>query len=130
MIYRVETPTGSISFSKNIIGRIVLEAVLQFGGKVMVSNHKGKTVGLSQKRGGLDAIGTMDITMGAKGLDLRIYVVIRFGTSIGMVTDRLIEGIYMRTKELTGLAPNSVAIVVTGMISKQQMARRNIEVIK
>ena len=130
MIYKVETKEGSISFSKNIIGRIVIESVRQFSGRVMVSNHKAKVYAQDQKRGGLDAIGNMDITMGAKGLDLRVYVVIRFGMSIGAVTDRLIEDIYTSTKELTGLEPNSVAIVVTGMLSKRQMARRNIEVKK
>ena len=130
MIYKVETKAGSISFSKNIIGRIVIESIRQFNGRVMVSNHKAKIHAPDQKRGGLDAIGTMDITMGAKGLDLRVYVVIRFGMSIGAVTDRLILDIYTSTKELTGLEPNSVAIVVTGMLSKRQMARRNIEVKK
>lgn len=128
MIYKLETPIGSISFTKSVIGRIAVESVKKFDGKVRISNQKGKVPGIVKKLGGVDVINSMDITMGAMGLDIRIFVVIDFGTSIGMVTDSLIEDIYLCTKDLTGLEPNSVAIIVTGTVSKQQMARRNIEV--
>ena len=128
MIYKLETPIGSISFTKNVIGRIAVESIKKFDGKVRISNQKGKVPGIVKKIGGVDVINSMDIAMGDKGLDIRIFIVINFGTSIGMVTDFLIEDIYTRTKELTGIEPNSVAIIVTGMVSKQQMTRRNIEV--
>ena len=124
MIYRFETRGGSISLSKNVIGRIVFESAEKYKGKALLSNHKGKV----KKLTGSDAVGCIDVAMGAKGLDLRIYIVMKFGASIGMVTNGLIEEIYKSTKELTGLEPNSVAVIVTGMVSKQQMARRNIEV--
>ena len=130
MLTALETPEGDISLSKNIVGRIVIESVRKFRGKVKITNHKGKGPGLVKKIGGVDAANNMEITMGEKGLDIRIYVTINFGTSIGKVTDQLIEEIHNKTKELTGLEPNSVAIIVTGMISKQQMTRRNIEVKK
>ena len=128
MLTALETPEGDISLSKNIIGRIVIESVRKFRGKVKITNHKGKGPGIVKKISGVDAANNMDITMGEKGLDIRIYVVINFGTSIGKVTSQLIEEIQNRTKELTGLEPNSVAVIVTGMVSKQQMTRRNIEV--
>ena len=127
-LYKVETRAGSVSITKNVIGKIVIESVKKFKGKVMISNHRGKATDMAPKKEGAGAINTMDINMGAKGLDLRIYVVINFGTSIGAVTDRLIEDIHTRTKELTGIEPNSIAIIVTGLISKDQMTRRNIEV--
>lgn len=124
MIYRVETREGSISLGKSVIGRIVVESVKKYRDKAQLSNHKGKV----RKTSGESAVNSIDISMGAKGLDLRVYVVVKFGASIGLVTNGLIEEIYTRTKELTGLEPNSVAVIVTGMVSKQQMARRNIEV--
>ena len=128
MLYKIETSTGSISIAKNVIGRIVIQAVKKFKGNVMISNHKGKVHGLVKKIGDGDAINNMDITMGENGLDLRIYVVLNFGTSIGNVTNQLIEEIYTRIKAFTGAPPNSVAIIVTGILANQQMARRNIEV--
>jgi len=122
------TPDGTIVLSKNVIGRIVIESVRKFKGRVRISNQKGKTPGPARKRGVAEAINNMEITMGSEGLNIKIYVVIDFGTSIGMVTDNLINEIHGRTKELTGLEPDSVAVIVKGMISKQQMTRRNIEV--
>ena len=130
MLYKLETSTGSISITKTVIGRIVIQSVEKFRDKVTISNHKGKVPGLVKKISGGDVINNMDITMGENGLDLRIYVVINFGTSIGRITNSLIEEIHTRIKEFTGIETNSVAIVVTGMISKQQMTRRNIEVKK
>ena len=127
MLYHLETPVGRVSLSKHVIGRLVVESVQQFGGRVLLSNHKGKVPGGGNKKSG-DEVGLMEITMGPNGLDLRIFVVIHFGTSIGAVTSKLIEDIHTQVKEHTTLAPNSVAIAVTGMISKQQMAKRNIEV--
>jgi len=126
----LETSTGSISVAKTVIGRIVIRSVKKFSDKVVISNHKGKLPGLVNKIGGGDVINNMDITMGENGLDLRIYVVINFGTSIGKLTNNLIEEIHTRIKEFIDVEPNSVAIVVTGVISKQQTARRNIEVKK
>ena len=127
MLYHLETPTGRVSLAKSIVGGIVVESVKQFGGKVLLSNHKGKIISTGKKKSGEEA-NLMEITMGAQGLDVRVFVVIHFGTSIGAVTNKLIEDIREQIKEHTTLEPNSVAIVVTGMISKQQMARRNIEV--
>jgi len=124
----LETSTGSISVTKTVIGRIVIHSVKKFSDKVVISNHKGKVPGLVKKISGRDVINNMDITMGEKGLDLRIYVVINFGTSIGKITNNLIEEIHTGIKEAVGVEPNSVAVVVTGIISKQQMSRRNIEV--
>jgi len=127
-LYRIETSAGSISITKNVIGRIIIESVRKFNGKIIISNHKGK-VRVPKRRGdGSDIINNIDIVMGAKGLDIRLYVVMKFGTSIGTAIDGLIKAIYDDALAMTGLAPNSVAIVVTGMISKDQMTRRNIEV--
>ena len=138
LLHRVETSTGSIMISKNAIGRIVLESVGKFRGQATISNHKGKVSGSAKKRvsggdrkivgGNADFSNSIDISMGPKGLDIRVYVVINFGTSIGRTTDGLIDEIHRRINEIAGITPNSVAIVVTGMISKRQMLRRNIEV--
>jgi len=124
----METSEGSISFTKNVIGKIVVESVKKYNGKVLISNQKGKVPGIVRKIGGMDDINNMEIAMGPMGLDVRVFVVIHFGTSIGYVTNNLIEDIYNQIKEYTDLEPNSVAIVVTGIISKQQISRRNIEV--
>lgn len=127
MLYREYTKQGSIIIRKPVIGRIVLEAVNQFQGRAMISNHKGKIVRIKHRYGVPDASDHMDISYSHKGLDLRIFIAIRFGTSISMVTEQLIQDIKQNIEKYTGIEANSIAIVVTGLISKQ-LTRRNIEV--
>lgn len=128
----IESDLGTISLSKASIGRIITEAVDSCGGKVMISNHKGKVSGgkvpgFVSKIGGMDESSPMDIAMTESGLDIKVFVVLRFGTSITQVTNYLVDEIHNKVKEMTGMEPNSVAVVVTGMISKN-IAPRHIEV--
>ncbi len=128
LLYRLETTEGAISIDKTVIGKIIAEAVGQFKGKVLISNHKGRVVsGFAAKLGVMDDISYMEIGLGNSGLDIRFFILIRFGTSINKVTEQLIETIKKNTENITGLEVNSVAVVVTGMVSKQTV-RRNIEV--
>lgn len=127
MLYKEETENGSIIIGKAVIAKIVTETVAQFKGKVLISNYKNKATAFVAKIGVTDDINNMDITMGEKGLDIKLYIVVKFGTSIGMVTNTLINDIHDKVYQYTSIEPNSVAIVVTGMISKN-IARRNIEV--
>ena len=116
LLYKYETKEGTITIYKSVIGKIILEATGQFGGKVLLS-----------KIGGVDDSNFMEISIGEDGLDLRFYIVIRFGTSINRVTEMLIARIKKNTDEITGLKVNSIVVVVTGIVSKQ-MVRRYIEV--
>lgn len=128
LLYRLETMSGAISVDKAVIGKIIADAVGQFKGKVLISNYKGKVVsGFAAKLGVMDDVSYMEISLGKNGLDIRFYILIRFGTSINKVTEQLIRTIKKNTEEITGLEVNSIAVVVTGMVSKQT-ARRNIEV--
>lgn len=128
MFYRLETMNGAISIDKEVVGKIIADAVGQFKGKVLISNHKGKVVsGFAARLGVMDDISYMEINLEKGGLDIRFYILIRFGTSINRVTEQLIGTIKKNTEEMMGLEVNSVAVVVTGMVSKQTV-RRNIEV--
>lgn len=127
ILITVDTDLGTITVTRWVIGKIILDVVEEFEGKVIISNYKGKVPGIVSKIGGMDEVNTMEINMTEQGLDIRIFVVLRFGTSITRSTNLLVDTIHERIKALTGIAPNSVAVVVTGMISKH-IAPRYIEV--
>ena len=127
LLHRIETEEGTITIEKPVIGRIILEEVRKLKGRVWISSHKGKVPGLVSRIGGQDEMNHLEITNGQKGIDIRVYVVIRFGTSIGAVTNQLLDSIQERVKQYTDIDLNSVAVIVTGMVSKQ-VAKRNIEV--
>jgi uncharacterized alkaline shock family protein YloU len=129
LLYKIETSVGSVSVTKTVIGRIVIRTAQKFNDNLKISNQKGKVIKLAKKIGGGDAaINNLDITMGSNGLDIRIFVVMNFGTSIGNITNEFIEEVYTKVQEITGIKPNSVAVIVAGMLANKQVARRNIEV--
>lgn len=128
MLYKLETADGTISVDKAVIGKIIAEAVGQFKGKVFISNHRGKVISGFASRLGMDDIGFMEIDLGkGGGLEIRFFILIKFGTSINRVTEQLIATIKQNAEEITGLEVDSIAVVVTGMVSKHTV-RRNIEV--
>lgn len=127
MFYKIETNAGSINIGRAVIGKIISEAVGQFNGRILISNRKGKIVRMKQRYGVIDATDYMEINMGKNGLDIRFFIAIRFGTSIGTVTEKLIRDIKADIEKTTGIEANSIAVVVTGLISKQ-ITRRNIEI--
>lgn len=123
----VETDLGTITVNKAAIGRIIIEAAEKFDGKVIISNHKGRVPGRVPKFGGMDEINNMEIELTENGLNIRVFVVLRFGTSITQATNQMVDEIHRNIKAMTGMEPNSVAVVVTGMLSKH-VAPRHIEV--
>jgi uncharacterized alkaline shock family protein YloU len=127
LLFRIETAEGTISVQKPVVGKIIADAAGAFHGKVLLSNHRGKVISGLAARLGRDDISFMEINYGKGGLDIRFYILIRFGTSINRVTEQLIETIKKNAEAITGIEVGSVAVVVKGMVSKQT-ARRNIEV--
>lgn len=123
----IESDLGTVSLARPVIGKIITEAVDSFGGKVILSNHKGKVPGFVSKIGGMADANNMDITLTENGLDVKVFVVLRFGSSITQITNYLVNEIHNNIRTMTGMEPNSVAVVVTGMISKN-IAPRHIEV--
>ncbi|GAB1475294.1 hypothetical protein MASR2M70_01260 [Bacillota bacterium] len=128
-LYYTETSYGSVKIRRPVIGRIVMEAISKFGGRVRITNHKGKIIKPKEKYGTPDATDFFEIAMAEKGLDLRIYIAIKFGMSIGLVTEQLIDDVKTDIEAITGIEANSIAVIVTGLISKQ-ISPRNIEVRK
>lgn len=126
-LYNKETYNGNIKIHRAVIGRIIIEAVSKFDGRVKITNHRGKVIRLKEKYGIPDATDYFEIVMKNNGADVRLYIAIRFGISIGLVTEQLINDIKSDIEELTGIEANSIAVIVTGLISKQ-IVRRNIEV--
>ncbi len=123
----VETDLGKITVPKAVVGKIIAQTVEQFDGKVIISNNKGKVPGFVSKIGGMDDSSSMEISLTEQGLDIRVFIVLRFGTSITSVTNKLVNQIHENIEEMTGVKPNSVAVVITGVISKK-IAPRHIEV--
>jgi uncharacterized alkaline shock family protein YloU len=60
-------------------------------------------------------------------LDIKMNIVIRFGTSISLITEQLIENIKRMVAVSTGIESCYITVIVAGMMSKH-LVRRHIEV--
>lgn len=123
----VDTDLGTISVSKNVIRNIILEIIDSFDGKVIISNPKGKISKFPYYIGTPNDAEQIEIELTEAGLQIRVHVILKFGTSIKRTTRLMIDEIRSIIKERTGVSINKVTILVTGMISKK-IAPRHIEV--
>ncbi len=126
--FLVKTQLGTIEIDEGLIGKIVAEAVETFHGKLFLSNSRGRILSKQNPFSRNDeGAGAIEMNFGKSGIDIRIFVVVKFGISIGHITEALIEKVKKDLKEILSEEPHSIAIVVTGSISKK-IAKRNIEI--
>jgi uncharacterized alkaline shock family protein YloU len=116
--YAIKTERGNILVTKKVIARIVVDAVDKFEGKVFITNQNGKLFGAFSRLGGLDETVNMEINFSEKGVDIRLFIVVRFGTSIGMVTTQLMDDIQAGVSRVMGIETNSLSVVLAGTISR------------
>lgn len=123
-MYQIKNEKGTVSLNKNIIGNIVVQAMSEFQDKVFLCNQKGKLMPEDPRNAAM-----MDIVFEEGEFTVKFYILIRFGTSINAVTNKIIDAIYEDIKSTLDLRPQKVTAVVLGIVSKQ-VAKRNIEVSK
>lgn len=131
-MFDIETKLGDIHFSSNIVNKIVEKAVEGCGGKVMLHNYKGALkdvmpVMASKMNLYDDSAASVEVTKLGEGYAMKIYVVLKFGTSIKTATSEIIDSIYENAEIILGRKPERVTVVVTGVVSKN-IAKRHIEI--
>ncbi|MBQ7606036.1 MAG: Asp23/Gls24 family envelope stress response protein [Firmicutes bacterium] len=124
------TDFGTITVSKNVISRIISEAVDEFEGEVHLTNRKGKPLKLKNESGFVENSSAMDIKLSGDGIYIRFFVLMKIGMSISAVTNRMFDYITEEILAATGMTPAEMAIVITGMYTKEikNVGKRNIEV--
>ncbi len=123
-MYQIKNEKGTISLNKNIIGNIVVQAISEFQDRIFLCNQKGKIMPEDPRNSSM-----MDIVFEEEEFTVKFYILIRFGTSINAVTNKIIDTIYEDINSTLGMRPQKVTAVVLGIVSKQ-VAKRNIEVSK
>ena len=124
----VETDLGTIKVANSVIGNIIKDVIDSFDGKVIISNSKGKIPNQLPKLGSKEEYSDVVIELTEEGLlNITVYVILKFGTSIKATTEKLIADIRSSIKETIAMDVNEVDITVTGMMSKH-IAPRHIEV--
>ncbi len=125
MFRNTDTEYGSIGINKSIITQMVTDAVDAYSGKVRLGNAKAVFNIFSN-----DESSNIDIVWDDEGIYINIFLIIKFGTSISRVTNGIIDYIEKNIKVTFGDIPHKIRILVTGIESKQQVIKRDIEVVR
>lgn len=125
MFRNIDTEYGSIGINKNIITQMVTDAVDAYSGKVRLGNAKAVFNIFSN-----DESSNIDIVWDDEEIYINIFLIIKFGTSISRVTNGIIDYIEKNIKVTFGDIPHKIRILVTGIESKQQVIKRDIEVVR
>ena len=120
-MFERQTDVGKIHFSQGVIERIIKDAIDGCDGRVFLNRYKGKYMGMVPG-GDYTAVET------DQGLDIIVYVVMTFGASIGKYSKQMLEYIYENVEKVMGERPHHVKIVITGVQSKKDIARRHVEI--
>ena len=84
-------------------------------------NYKGRYMGTVSGKG-------WDIVETDEGLDLVIYILIAFGAGIGKYSTQIIEYVEDNVENVMGESPHDVRIIITGVQSGKEIAKRHIEI--
>ncbi|MDD4200505.1 MAG: Asp23/Gls24 family envelope stress response protein [Eubacteriales bacterium] len=114
------TELGDIRFSRNVIFRIVEDAADMTDGAVTIHNYKGKYKSVMP-------VSNITFTETEGGVEIIVFVVIKFGASISGACKAMIDYINENTEKLMGERPYLVKIIVTG-VQSNEIAKRHIEI--
>lgn len=125
---RIQNTFGEVSIAETAIARVVAETARdpEFRGKFFFASPTGKIVKIGGT--GREALSFIDVDEGEDGkVNIHIYAVIKFGTSIKAVTEELGRRIRINVPMVTGCEVDHLLLSVTGMKSKK-IARRELEI--
>lgn len=127
MILTVKTNLGNIIVNGNVIAKVIIKAAAKTEDRVILSNAKGKTLGVASKLSSGDMAGNfvMEEIDGKYHLDF--FGVIRFGSSISGVSKTILDSVEAELKEMFPDKGAHITFHIVGIKSKQ-LALRNIEV--
>ena len=127
--FKETTNFGEIVISDDAISEIVLSEIRKYKNSIYITNSKGKRTSKVYKSVGGSSATNIDIISENNVIEIKMYLIFKFGMSIKKTTEELMENIRKQIELATGKNPKSITIVITGMASKK-IARRNIEVKK
>lgn len=125
MIIRLNNTQGAVSFNGILLDQIIDRALRPWEGRVWIANYKGRGSDKTVKSGNLEQLEEKLISTTENGVFIRLYLMLRFGTSIENSSRAIISSIAEDITECLDLPIDDIELVITGLIS-EKVARRDI----
>ncbi len=127
MIIRLTNEQGAISFNGILIDQIIAGAMKPWSGRVFLAQYRGRQSDKAVRSGSFESLDHRIVRTTERGVFIRLYVMMRFGTSISAASRDIIEKIASDIRSCLDVPIDDIEVVVTGLIS-EKVAPRSISV--
>ncbi|MDD6255598.1 MAG: Asp23/Gls24 family envelope stress response protein [Eubacteriales bacterium] len=121
-----DTEHGQVRFGDQIFAMIALEAAHENNSIYALTNAKGKIIKPDQT--GRGALSYIEVSTDDGAVNLRIYGIIRFGSSISGTAEILGRRIRSMIWNITGAKTGKIVFTLTGVKSRK-VARRELDIL-
>jgi uncharacterized alkaline shock family protein YloU len=124
MIYQEENKNGKIKIGRAVIEGVCARVINGMDGRLIVSDSKGRL-----RKGALEAAedetGFARARLRAGVLDLKLFLIVRFGVSIRETAEELVLKLRAEFPVQTGVGVGLITVVFVGTLA-EKLRRRNI----
>jgi|GEM_PF-982654 len=131
MLKRIQNERGAVSIDENIISDMIARGIRPYRGKVWIANYKGiQTDDWMIALGNIGALAEKKISLDEEDrVFVRVYLVMRIGTSIKDVAASIIRSVRKGVEEQLKMELADVEVIITGMMSPRgKVVKRRIHV--
>lgn len=122
MLIIKDNDLGQIRVMKSCLAQLITECFKLYDDRIWLCNKKGKIVV------GANHQVSFDVEEVNGALDIKIYTIIKFGTSISETTDSILNHLVNKINNTLGEQKFRIIINILGIKSKQ-IAKRDIEIV-
>ncbi len=126
MLYQKTNEYGVISVDNTFLNQLIKEALKPFEGRAWKANYKGRSQDFLIKLGNFDALSEQVIKESENGVYIRIYLIVRFGISLGAVTSAIIDSLADVLSNDLDAKIDDIEVVISGMIMTKGIVKREI----
>lgn len=129
----VRNDYGAIAVNKGVIERMIVEDMLSMNDVIVLSNKKGKPI--KEKPTPFidpDYYDAVEVTDKKGQVNVKIYVVVKFGNNISRMADRIFDSVERDFAMLRLGKPSVISVKVRGIsgIMNDEIVKRNIDIVR
>ncbi len=128
---------GAIAVNKGVIERIIIDDLLDMGEDIILCSKKGKPIKDKPSRfydpsrfTDPDYFDALEVYEKKQQVRVKVFIITTFGSSISELTDEIFRRIENDFAILKLNNPGIITVNIKGVMSEDQIVRRNIEVIR
>jgi uncharacterized alkaline shock family protein YloU len=128
---------GAIAVNKGVIKRMIIDDLLDMGEDIILCSKKGKPIKDKPSRfydpsrfTDPDYFDALEVYEKKQQVRVKVFIITTFGSSISELTDEIFRRIENDFAILKLNNPGIITVNIKGVMSEDQIVRRNIEVIR